>query len=250
MIRLQDVRKAFNGNAVLKGVDLELDKGETLVVLGRSGTGKSVTLKHIVGLLAPDSGLVEVNGIDVTHATPEELSRVRKDVAYLFQTGALVNWLSVRDNVSLPLREHGKLPPGEIRERVDESLQSLGMLEAADRMPAEISGGMKKRAALARVLVAQPKAILYDEPTAGLDPLMARTVGKLIREVQSTGERTALVVTHDLELAFAVATRIGLHYQGKLIELAPPDEFRESQHPIIRAFLDGKDDIEEEALPK
>ena len=250
MIRLENVKKAFNGNAVLRGVDLELDKGETLVVLGRSGTGKSVTLKHIVGLLAPDSGLVEVNGIDVTHATPEELSRVRKDVAYLFQTGALVNWLSVRDNVSLPLREHGKLPPGEIRERVDESLQSLGMLEAADRMPAEISGGMKKRAALARVLVAQPKAILYDEPTAGLDPLMARTVGKLIREVQSTGERTALVVTHDLELAFAVATRIGLHYQGKLIELAPPDEFRESQHPIIRAFLDGKDDIEEEALPK
>jgi len=245
VIELKGVCKAFNGHQVLRGVDLELGEGETLVVLGRSGTGKSVTLKHIVGLLKPDKGTVRVDGIDVPTATAAQLAQVRRDVAYLFQTGALVNWLSVRDNVSLPLVEKRELPPGAIRELVDESLQSLSMLEAAERMPAEISGGMKKRAALARVLVAQPKAILYDEPTAGLDPIMARTVGKLIREVQSSGKRTALVVTHDLELAFAVATRIGLHHMGQLIELAPPDEFRRSRHPIIRAFLDGKDDIEE-----
>ncbi len=250
MIELQDVHKSFGDFHVLRGVNLRLEKGETLVVLGRSGTGKSVTLKHIVGLLRPDSGKILVDGIDVPAADAEQLRVVRRQVAYLFQTGALVNWLSVRDNVALPLVEKRTLPPGEIRERVDESLASLGMLEAAERMPAEISGGMKKRAALARVLVAQPRAILYDEPTAGLDPIMARTVGRLIRDVQSSGERTALVVTHDLELAFAVATRIGLHYEGELIELADPEDFKQSRHPIIRAFLDGEDDTAVEGNPR
>ena len=246
MIELRGVHKAFGDFTVLRGVDLTLEEGETLVVLGRSGTGKSVTLKHIVGLLLPDEGSILVNGIDVTTADREQLRQVRREVAYLFQTGALVNWLSVRDNVSLPLVEKRTIPPSEVRERVDESLQSLGMLEAAERMPAEISGGMRKRAALARVLVAEPKAILYDEPTAGLDPIMARTVGRLIRDVQSSGERTALVVTHDLELAFGVATRVGLHYKGQLIELADPERFKQSDHPVIRAFLDGEEYYEEE----
>jgi phospholipid/cholesterol/gamma-HCH transport system ATP-binding protein len=246
VIELRDVHKSFGDLHVLKGVDLTIPKGETLVVLGRSGTGKSVTLKHIVGLIKPDSGEVFVNGINVTDADTDQLREVRRDVAYLFQTGALVNWLSVRANVALPLVEMQTLPPSAIRERVDESLQSLGMLEAAERMPAEISGGMRKRAALARVLVAEPQAILYDEPTAGLDPIMARTVGSLILDVQASGEHTALVVTHDLELAFAVATRIGLHYQGQLIELATPAAFKKSKHPIIRAFLDGEADPEPE----
>jgi len=250
MIQLQDVHKSFGDTHVLRGVNLDLTQGETLVILGRSGSGKSVTLKHIVGLIKPDSGHILVDGIDVTSASNEQLKTVRQRVAYLFQTGALVNWLSVRDNVALPLVEERKLAPGEIRERVDESLQSLSMLDAADRMPSQISGGMRKRAALARVLVAQPEAILYDEPTAGLDPIMARTVSHLIRDVQSSGDRTALVVTHDLELAFSVATRIGLHYNGELIELAPPDEFKQSNHPVIRAFLDGQNDLEEEGFKK
>ncbi len=250
MIQLENVHKSFGDLHILRGVDLTLESGETLVVLGLSGTGKSVTLKHMVGLLKPDSGRITVDGVDVPTANGEQLRDIRRKVAYLFQTGALVNWMSVRDNVSLPLVEKRSLPPGEIRERVDESLQSLDMLEAAERMPAEISGGMRKRAALARVLVAQPKAILYDEPTAGLDPIMARTVGHLIRDVQSSGDRTAMVVTHDLELAFAVATRIGLHFEGQLIELAPPDEFKQSSHPIIRAFLDGSTTVEGEGLKK
>ena len=250
MIELQDVHKSFGDLHVLRGLNLVLKQGETLVVLGRSGTGKSVTLKHIVGLMMPDSGRILVDDIDVCTANAAQLRTVRRRVAYLFQTGALVNWLSVRDNVALPLVEKRTLPPGEIRERVDESLQSLGMLEAAERMPSEISGGMRKRAALARVLVAQPKAILYDEPTAGLDPVMARTVGHLIRDVQSSGDRAALVVTHDLELAFAVATRVGLHFEGQLIELAPPDEFKQSSHPVIRAFLDGGSDLVEEELKR
>jgi len=246
MIRLTDVRKSFGELAILRGLDLEVDVGETLVVLGRSGTGKSVTLKHIVGLLIPDSGQVLVDGVDVTSANKKALTQIRTDVAYLFQTGALVNWMSVRDNVALPLVELRSLKQAQIDERVDKALESLDMLVAADRMPAEISGGMKKRAALARVLVQEPKAILYDEPTAGLDPIMARTVSTLINGVQSAGNRAAIVVTHDLELAFAVATRIGLHHEGQLVELSSPDEFRKSNHPVIRSFLDGGEDQPED----
>ena len=239
MIELRDVHKSFGELHVLRGVSLTVPEGETLVILGRSGTGKSVTLKHIVGLLQPDRGEVIVDGRDVTKAGPVELRQIRADVAYLFQTAALVNWMSVRDNVALPLVERRDMPKRDIRELVDESLESLGMLEAADRMPSEISGGMRKRAALARVLVQEPRAILYDEPTAGLDPIMGRTVGRLIREVQSSGNRAAIVVTHDLELAFTVATHIALHHEGTISEWATPEDFRKSRHPIIRSFLDG-----------
>lgn len=237
MIELRDVHKAFGELHVLRGFNLVLESGTTLVVLGRSGTGKSVTLKHIVGLLTPDSGDILVDGMDVTTADAEELREIRGKVAYLFQTAALVNWMTVRDNVGLPLVEERRLPAAEIRERVDESLASLDMLHAAERMPSEISGGMRKRAALARVLVQDPQTILYDEPTAGLDPIMARTVGDLINEVQSQGDRAAIVVTHDMDLAFQVGTEIALHHEGRLIERASPEDFQRSEHPIIREFL-------------
>lgn len=239
MIEMRNVFKTFGDNAVLRDFSMSIDEGETLVILGRSGTGKSVTLKHIVGLIKPDKGSIKIDGRDVISADRKQLSAIRDDVAYLFQSGALVNWMSVRDNVALSLVESRDVPRREINERVDESLASLGMLEAADRMPADISGGMRKRAALARVLVQGPRAILYDEPTAGLDPIMARTVGELINEVQSSGQRAAIVVTHDLELAFSVATTLALHHEGQLVELAKPDVFRQSQHPVIRSFLDG-----------
>ena len=241
MIELIDVHKSFGEQHVLRGMSFTLEQGQTLVVLGRSGTGKSVTLKHIVGLLHPDSGKILVNGIDVASADAEGLREIRRQVAYLFQTGALVNWLSVRDNVALPLVERRDMPADEIRERVDESLGSLDMLQHADKMPANISGGMRKRAALARVLVQEPDAILYDEPTAGLDPIMGRTVGRLIQEVQASGERAAIVVTHDMDLAFQVATEIALHYEGRLVERAPPDVFEKSTHPVIREFLQTRD---------
>ena len=242
MIELRGVYKAFGEQRVLAGLDLTVEPGETLVILGRSGTGKSVTLKHVVGLLRPDSGSVQVDGIDVPSARGEALRRVRTLVAYLFQTGALVNWMSVRDNVALPLIERREQPRRAIHDQVDQALESLDMLHAADKLPGEISGGMRKRAALARVLVQRPRAILYDEPTAGLDPLMARTVAQLILGVQAEAERSAVVVTHDLELAFSVATRIGLHHEGRLVELADPETFRRSEHPVIRAFLDGGSD--------
>lgn len=240
MIELIDVHKSFGDQHILRGMSFKVEQGQTLVVLGRSGTGKSVTLKHIVGLLRPDSGKILVNGADVVHAKADELREIRSQVAYLFQTGALVNWLSVRDNVALPLIELRSMPADEIRERVDESLGSLDMLEHANKMPANISGGMRKRAALARVLVQEPDAILYDEPTAGLDPIMARTVGRLIQEVQSSGERAAIVVTHDMELAFQVGTELALHNEGRLIERAAPDVFEQSEHPVIRAFLEER----------
>jgi phospholipid/cholesterol/gamma-HCH transport system ATP-binding protein len=245
VIELQDVHKSFGSNHVLRGLSLSVDKGETLVMLGRSGTGKSVTLKIVDGLLRPDSGTVKVDDVDVTHAGLDELRAVRRKVAFLFQTGALVNWMTVRENVALPLVEQRQLKAKEIDAKVDEALQALEMTKAAEQLPDAISGGMKKRAALCRVLVQNPDAVLYDEPTAGLDPILSRTVAGLIRKVQTGGQRAALVVTHDLDLAFAVADRIGLHHQGQLVEVGTPEQFRESQHPVVRAFLDGKDELPE-----
>jgi phospholipid/cholesterol/gamma-HCH transport system ATP-binding protein len=240
VISLKGVYKSFGEKRVLRGLDLEVGDDETLVVLGRSGTGKSVTLKTVVGLIRPDRGTVEVGGVDVTRADLATLRRVRRDVAYLFQTGALINWLTVRENVALPLVERREHAAREIGELVDRTLASLDLAEAGDQYPDRISGGMRKRAALCRVLIQEPRTILYDEPTAGLDPILARTVSQLIRDVQDAGERSALVVTHDLELAFAVADRIGLHHDGRLVEVGTPDAFRESRHPVVRAFLDGK----------
>jgi len=246
MIELTGVSKAFDGHSVLRGLDLTVAAGETVVILGRSGTGKSVTLKHIVGLIPPDEGSIRVDGREVVGANRQALRTIRKQVAYLFQNGALVNWMSVRDNVALPLVEHAELPPAEISQRVDETLEKLDMLSAAARYPGEISGGMRKRAALCRVLVAEPRAILYDEPTAGLDPIMARIVAGLIERVGAEHpERSAVVVTHDLELAFAVADRIGLHHDGRITVIDTPDRFRDSDHPVIRAFLDGRTTPEE-----
>ena len=245
MIELQDVHKSFGNHHVLRGLSLAVEKGETLVMLGRSGTGKSVTLKVVDGLLRPDAGSVRVGDVDVTRAGLAQLRAVRRRVAFLFQTGALVNWMTVRDNVALPLVEQRELSHREIDSKVSEALQSLDMLAAADQLPDSISGGMRKRAALCRVLVQQPDAVLYDEPTAGLDPILSRTVGRMIKQVQSNGDRAALVVTHDLELAFTVANRIGLHHQGRIMEVGTPEVFRQSRHPVVRAFLDGKDELPE-----
>ncbi|HZM00917.1 MAG TPA: ATP-binding cassette domain-containing protein [Planctomycetota bacterium] len=239
LIELQDVHKAFGAKAVLRGTSLRVEPGETLVVLGRSGSGKSVTLKTIVGLLRPDSGRVRVGEVDVTRADRQTLSDVRRRVAYVFQTGALVNWLTVRENVALPLVERRELRRDEIRERVEQTLTTFQLLEAADQYPDRISGGMRKRAALCRVLVQEPAVILYDEPTAGLDPILSRTVAEEIVKAQA-GARSALVVTHDLDLAFAVADRIALHHEGRLIEAADPATFQSNPHPAVREFLDAR----------
>ena len=239
LIELQDVHKSFGSKHVLRGLSLRVEPGETFVLLGRSGTGKSVTLKTIVGLIPPDRGRVRVGEVEITTAGRQALAAVRRQVAYLFQSGALVNWLTVRENVALPLVERREEPKDAIHRRVEESLKTFELLEAADQYPDRISGGMRKRAALCRVLVQEPAVILYDEPTAGLDPIISRTVADEIRRAQE-GERSALVVTHDLDLAFAVADRIGLHHEGRLIEAAEPEAFKASRHPAVREFLDAQ----------
>ena len=239
LIELQDVHKSFGSKHVLRGLSLRVEPGETFVLLGRSGTGKSVTLKTIVGLIPPDRGRVRVGEVEITTAGRQALAAVRRQVAYLFQSGALVNWLTVRENVALPLVERREEPKDAIHRRVEESLKTFELLEAADQYPDRISGGMRKRAALCRVLVQEPAVILYDEPTAGLDPIISRTVAEEIRRAQE-GERSALVVTHDLDLAFAVADRIGLHHEGRLIEAAEPEAFKASRHPAVREFLDAQ----------
>jgi phospholipid/cholesterol/gamma-HCH transport system ATP-binding protein len=242
-IEMQDVHKAFGSKQVLRGLSFRLEEGKLLVVLGQSGTGKSVTLKHLVGLLQPDRGRVLVQGVDVATAEGEALAAVRRQVSFLFQSGALVNWMTVRDNVALPLVESRRARPADVRAKVDEALQSVELAEAADQLPEQISGGMRKRAALARALVQEPAILLYDEPTSGLDPILGRTVAGLILKLQSDARRTAIVVTHDLEIAFHLAASprglIGLHDEGQLVEVGPLEQFRRSRHPVIRAFLDG-----------
>ena len=240
MIEMRDVHKAFRGNEVLRGVDLSVPEGETLVVLGRSGTGKSVTLKHVVGLLAPDRGEVTVAGRSVVGASLDVLREIRSDVAYMFQTGALVNWMSVRDNVALPLVEARRLSRREIDERVDDVLASVGLTEAADLLPGSISGGMRKRAALCRVLVLEPKAILYDEPTAGLDPIMSNVINDLILEIVDGLGATALSVTSDMAGARRTADRIAMMHQGKILWQGPLDGLDDCGNAHVEQFINKR----------
>ncbi|MFO0981769.1 MAG: ATP-binding cassette domain-containing protein [Planctomycetota bacterium] len=240
MIRLEGVYKSFGTKRVLIDMNLHVQRGETFVILGPSGIGKSVTLKHIVGLVKPDRGSVVVAGVDVTTASAEQLYEVRSKIGYLFQSGALINWLTVAENVALPLKEHTNQTSYEVSRRVDELLAQVQMLHARDNYPADISGGMRKRAALARVLAGTPSIVLYDEPTAGLDPIMTMTIAKLIRRVQREFEVTSIVVTHDMPAAWEIADRVGMINEGHLIEIGTADEIRRSQNPVVSRFIRGQ----------
>ena len=223
MIRFENVHKSFDGMKVLDGVTFDVADGEILAIVGPSGTGKSVTLKHMVGLLAPDEGTVTVK------------DGVR--IGYLFQGGALLAWLTVRENVALPLKETTKLSEKEIETRVNEALKAVGMEEAADRYPAEISGGMVKRAGLARAIVRRADAVLYDEPTSGLDPVTARTIHRLIRTLSTERGITSVVVTHDLPGACSFADRIMMLKDGCVVLAARPDAFMASELPEVRELI-------------
>lgn len=223
MIRFDDVHKGFGGRQVLDGVSFSVSDGEILAIVGPSGTGKSVTLKHIVGLLSPDSGTVTV----------KEGARI----GYLFQSGALLAWLTVRENVALPLRETTRLGSDEIDRLTDEALKAVGLEDSADKYPAEISGGMVKRAGLARAMVRNSDVILYDEPTSGLDPVTARTIYRLIKRLNVERKLTSLVVTHDLAGACAFADRILMLLNGRVVLVAPPAEFMSSDIPAVREFV-------------
>ena len=222
MIEFKNVTKRFGDIAVLDGLSFSVEKGEVFVIVGPSGTGKSVTLKHIVGLLAPDAG---------------EVRTASDRIGYLFQSGALLAWMTVRENVALPLVETTHLPAAEIDRKVDAALRAVGLEDAADRYPSEISGGMQKRAGLARSIVRATDIILYDEPTSGLDPVTALTINRLIAELNRSRGITSVVVTHDLVAALRIASRILLLKGGRAVACATPDEFMASTDPEVKEFL-------------
>ncbi|MFQ5503924.1 MAG: ABC transporter ATP-binding protein [Planctomycetota bacterium] len=237
VIQLENVCKVLGDRQVLRGMSFEVEEGNTFVIMGGSGGGKSVTLKHIIGLMKQDSGSVRVEGEEVSTLDRDGLMRLRRGMGYLFQSAALINWLTVYENVALPLREHYSYTELEIRERVTEALATVEMEHAAELHPDRISGGMKKRAGLARTLVTDPKIILYDEPNAGLDPVMSETVNRIILSVQRKLGVTSVVVTHRRACAFSVADVIALIDAGHVVEQGAPDQMRESKHPLVQQFL-------------
>ncbi len=243
VLRLDDVHKSFGSNTVLDGVSLEAASGETLVILGASGSGKSVTLKHINGLIRPDSGTVETLGHPVSEMSERDLVPVRKRISYLFQGGALFDSMTVFENVAFPLREHLELHDDELGQRVDQVLGLVELTGIGDLMPSELSGGMKKRVALARALALEPEIILYDEPSTGLDPVTGRTIAGLIRGLHERLGVTSVVVTHDIPLVRLVATRVLFLSGGRFIFSGTVDEAARAAPPEVRAFFaSGGDD--------
>ncbi|MFA5206049.1 MAG: ATP-binding cassette domain-containing protein [Lentisphaeria bacterium] len=240
MLELRDINKALGGRPVLQGLTLTVERGQTLVILGASGAGKSVTLQHLAGLLRPDTGQVLVDGEDLAVARGSRREAVLDKMGMLFQSGALLNWMSVFDNVALPLYEKTRLGDAEIAAIVNRKLALVGLADAGRKKPAELSGGMRKRAGLARAIVRDPAIVLYDEPTSGLDPVMSRAIDGLIRDLQLQLKVTAVVVTHDLVSAFSVGDQVALLHEGRLVECAPPERFAASTHPVVRRFIDAQ----------
>ena len=237
LVVFENVKKEFDGQKVLDGLSFDVRKGEVLALVGPSGTGKSVTLKHIVRLLVPDEGRVLVDGVDVGGCSRRELEAIRRRVGYLFQGGALLAWMTVEENVALPLRECTKLSDDEIDRRVARALAEVELTAAADKYPAEISGGMQKRAGLARAIVRESDIVLYDEPTSGLDPVTSITIHRLIRKLNRDLGITSVVVTHDLQGALNFADRIMLIRDGVKVECSAPAQFAASSDPYVREFL-------------
>ncbi len=236
-IEFRDVVKKFDGVAVLDGVNLKIEKGEFVCIIGHSGTGKSVTLKHIVRLLSPTSGSVLVDGVDVASCSEDELAGIRRRIGYLFQSGALLAWKTVGENVALPLEESLDLSDEEISRRVRGALEDVDVLSSIDKYPSEISGGMLKRVALARAIVRQTDILLCDEPTSGLDPVTSMTINNLIRRINKERGITSVVVTHDLKGAFAVADKIVLLDGSRVALCATVEDFINSENPSAREFV-------------
>ncbi len=238
MIEVINLSKSFDGRPVLSGVNLSIREGETMVIMGRSGCGKSVLLKHIIGLIRPDEGQVFVDGQEISRATGEELSRARLKFGMLFQGAALFDSLSVGENVAFPLREHTTMTEAQIRDRVSECLNLVGMPDIEDRRPAELSGGMRKRVGLARAVAMQPKIVLYDEPTTGIDPVMSDVINRLIVRLRDQLKVTGIVVTHDLVSAYTVGNRIAMLHEGAIEQVGTVAEIRSSGNPVVRQFLE------------
>ena len=244
MIELNDVNKAFGPKRVLAGFSLTVNEGETMVIIGFSGTGKSVAIKHMVGLLTPDSGSVKVDGQEVPKLNRKELTALRAKIGYVFQFAALFDSLTVGENVAMGLRKQGELSEAEITARVAEALDLVDLPNTEARYPAELSGGMRKRVGIARAIALRPKYILYDEPTTGLDPVTSAVIDELMVRMRDRLGVTGIVITHDMRSAYRVGTRIAMLYEGKVRQVGTVDEIRHTTDPVVRQFIEGKAEMD------
>ncbi len=238
-IKIEDLRKSFAGKTVLAGIDLSVYEGEVLCVIGRSGSGKSVILKHLIGLLAPDSGAIHIDGVEFTGASEHDRHTVLSKIGVLFQGGALFDSLNIYDNVAFGLRRRG-VAEEEVAHTVAEMLSLVGLRGIDERMPSEISGGMQKRVALARAVALKPAIMLYDEPTTGVDPITAGAVDRLILKMRDTLGVTSAVVTHDMKSAWRIADRVAMLLDGRIVFTGTVDELRAAEDPFIRQFIEGR----------
>ncbi len=239
MIRIQGLRKSFGHQPVLQGVDLDVATGEIVIIIGRSGGGKSVLLKHLLGLLRPDAGAVLVDGVDITKLRGAALETVRRRYGVVFQGGALFDSMSVFDNVAFPLREKTTLKPPEITQRVEQKLEQVGLQDMGAKNPAEISGGMRKRVAIARALVTEPEIVFFDEPTTGLDPILVNTIHHLIRDLHRKFRFTAVMVSHEIPEIFEIADRVAMLHDGIIVEAGDAASLQASPNPIVQQFIHG-----------
>jgi phospholipid/cholesterol/gamma-HCH transport system ATP-binding protein len=239
MIEIINLHKSFGKNHVLRGVNLKVEKGESMVVIGGSGSGKSVLLKHIIGILKPDEGKVLIGGIDITTLSENELYEMRKKFGMLFQMSALFDSMTVWENVGFSLIRQKRMSEKEAKALAGEKLRMVGLVGVEDLMPSELSGGMKKRVGLARAIAHEPEILLYDEPTTGLDPIMADAINDLIVEMKKHLSITNVAITHDMHSAYKIADRIAMLYEGKIIEIGTPYEIKNTQYPIVRQFITG-----------
>ena len=245
-IELIDVHKAFGRKEILRGVDLSVSEGETVSLVGFSGAGKSVTLKHIAGLLMPDAGRVVVDGLEVPTLDRRALYKLRLQMGYVFQFAALFDSMTIAENLSMGLRKLDGLSERDIRDRIAESLDRVELSGFEQRFPAELSGGQRKRAGLARAIAYRPKYLLYDEPTSGLDPVTTTVIDRLIQRMSRDLGVTSLVITHDMGSAYGISNRIAMLYEGRVVEVGTPDEIRSSRSKIVRGFVEGKPELVEE----
>jgi len=246
-IEIRDVHKAFGPKQILRGMTLTVEEGETVSLVGFSGAGKSVTLKHINGLLRADSGTVFVDGQEVPKLSRDQLYKLRLDIGYVFQFAALFDSMTVAENIRMGLIKKGGIAEKEMAERVSESLKLVDLGGFENRFPAELSGGQRKRAGLARAIAYRPKYLLYDEPTSGLDPVTTTVIDELILRMRDQLGVTSLVITHDMKSAYRISDKIAVLYQGRVVEVGTPDEIRQSGNQVVRSFVEGRPDLAHDA---
>jgi len=242
VIKVEGLTKSYGANRVLRGLDLEVPKGSVTIIIGRSGGGKSVFLKHLIGLVQPDAGRVVIDGTDITHMSGRPLDEVRRRYGVVFQNGALFDSLTCWDNVAFPLRERTGLRGDEVKQRVAAALEQVELHGVEAKYPAEISGGMRKRVAIARALVSEPEIIFFDEPTTGLDPVLVNTIHRLIQSLHRQLRFTAVMVSHEIPEIFEIADLVAMLYEGRIAEIGPPAAIQASTNPIVTKFIRGEPD--------